>query len=61
MNDLSPIVSEFDSEERANAYEHWLREKVARSLADKRPLIPHDEAMAGVRAVIERRIQQVVK
>lgn len=46
-------MSEFDTPEQAAAYEKWLREKVAASLADERPSIPHDEAMARVRAIIE--------
>ena len=53
MNALSPIVSEFDTVEQAEAHERWLREKVAASLADERPVVPHDEAMARARAVIE--------
>jgi plasmid stabilization system protein ParE len=55
MNEHSPIVSEFDSPEEAAAYEKWLREKVAASLADPRPGIPHDEVMAEMRALIERK------
>jgi hypothetical protein len=52
MNAFSPIVSEFDSLEQAEAYEAWLREKVAASLADGKPTIAHDEAMAQVRKII---------
>ena len=55
VNEPSPIVSEFESPEQAAAYEKWLREKVAASLADERPPVPHDEAMARARAVIEAR------
>jgi hypothetical protein len=55
MNDQSPIVSEFASPEEAAAYENWLREKVARSLADPRPSVPHDEVMAEMRAIVERK------
>lgn len=55
MNDLSPIVSEFDTVEQAEAYEKWLREKVAKSLADKRPPVPHDEVMAEVQKIIDDR------
>jgi hypothetical protein len=53
MNEQSPIVSEFATPEEAAAYEKWLREKVAASLADPRPGIPHDEVMAGVQAIID--------
>jgi len=53
MNDQSPIVSEFATEEERAAYEKWLKEKVAASLADGRPVIPHDEVMAEVQAIID--------
>ena len=55
MNDLSPIVSEFESTEQAEAYDAWLTAKVKQSLADGQPPIPHDEAMAGVRAIIDKK------
>ncbi|HEX8468472.1 MAG TPA: stability determinant [Allosphingosinicella sp.] len=55
MNEQSPIVSEFATAEEAAAYEEWLRAKVAASLADERPSIPHDEVMAEMRAIIERK------
>lgn len=38
----------------AEDYEKELREGVEASLADSRPSIPHDEAMAGVSAIIEK-------
>ncbi|EHR8375560.1 stability determinant [Escherichia coli] len=40
---LSPMVSEFETIEQENSYNEWLRAKVALSLADPRPAIPHDE------------------
>ena len=49
MNEYSPIVSEFGSEEEEQAYLLWLAAKVAKSLADPRPPVPHDEAMARIR------------
>lgn len=52
MNEHSPIVSEFATPEDAAAYEQWLTQKVARSLADPRLSVPHDEAMARVRAML---------
>jgi hypothetical protein len=48
-----PIVSEFDSPEDEAAYDEWFRKKVAESLADPRPPVPHDEAMARIRKTIE--------
>jgi hypothetical protein len=53
MNEHSPIISEFDSPEEEAAYLVWLKAKVAASLADPRPPVPHDEAMARIRAIIK--------
>jgi len=50
MTNLSPIVSEFETEEQETSYTVWLRAKVSASLADPRPAIPHDE--------IERRMAE---
>ncbi len=52
MNKLSPIVSEFETEEEAEAYDRWFRAKVIASLADARPPVPHDEVMAEMRQII---------
>ena len=52
MNALSPIVSEFDSVEQAEAHDAWVRAKIAASLAYTRPVVSHDEAMARVRNVL---------
>lgn len=51
---LDPRVSEFDTEEQAASYDRWFRAKVQASLKNDRPRIPHDEAMARIRATIER-------
>ncbi|WP_345796650.1 stability determinant [Castellaniella sp. MT123] len=48
-NALSPIVSEFETEEQAASYDRWFRAKVQASLDDSRPSIPHDQAMALIR------------
>ena len=58
MAALSPIVSEFETEEQAASYDAWFRRKVEAALADDRPGVPHDEAMARVRAVIEAKAAQ---
>jgi hypothetical protein len=47
---LSPIVSEFETKEQETSYTTWLQAKVAKSLSDTRPAIPHDE--------IERRMAE---
>ena len=40
---LSPIVSEFETQEAADSYDLWFRSKVQQALDDTRPVIPHDE------------------
>lgn len=47
---LSPLVSEFESEEQAARYDAWLRAKVQASVDDPRPNVPHDEVMAKLKA-----------
>lgn len=49
---LSPIVSEFETEEQAASYDAWFRAKVKASLEDPRPSIPHDQVMAKMEAII---------
>ncbi|CAD5202182.1 antitoxin [Pseudomonas sp. FEN] len=49
---LSPMVSEFETEEQAASYDRWFRAKVQASLDDSRPNVPHDEVMAEMRALI---------
>jgi len=50
---LDPLVSEFETVEQEASYIAWLRAKAAASLADPRPTIPHDEAMARIQQTIE--------
>ncbi|MEO5807663.1 antitoxin [Devosia sp.] len=50
---LDPIISEFDTQEDADAYDVWFRAKVQASLDDPRPGIPHDQVMAELDAIIE--------
>ncbi|HEV2816834.1 MAG TPA: stability determinant [Allosphingosinicella sp.] len=54
MKARSPIVSEFETPEQAEAYERWLQEKVAKALADPRPPVPHDEVVTEIRAIIAK-------
>ncbi len=49
---ISPIVSEFGTEEQAASYDVWFRAKVQASLDDQRPSIPHDQVMAEMEAII---------
>ena len=50
---LSPIVSEFETEEQATSYDRWFRAKVQASLAKPGPGVPHDEVMARMDAIID--------
>ena len=61
MTKLSPIVSEFETEEEAEAYDRWFRAKVEAALADPRPGIPHDEVIAEIdRIIAEKAAQRIV-
>jgi len=51
---LSPLVSEFDTVEQESNHTAWLRAKVAASLADQRPAIPHDEVMTEMDTLIDQ-------
>ena len=53
MNEYSPIVSEFGSAEEEQAYLRWLEAKVAKSLADPKPPVPHDVVMSEMRKIID--------
>lgn len=53
MNKYSPLISEFGSAEEEAAYLEWLKKKVAESLEDPRPSIPHDEVVAEIDTLLE--------
>jgi hypothetical protein len=58
MGKLDPIVSEFETEEQAEAYDKWFRAQVEAALVEeglrsKGPWIPHDEVMRRAREIIE--------
>ncbi|WP_375701886.1 antitoxin [Bartonella sp. AA89HNZF] len=40
--------------EQESSYTAWLRDKVARSLANPYPPIPHDEVMAEMEVIISQ-------
>ncbi len=50
---LSPIVSEFETEEQASSHDRWFRKKVEKSLSNPGPGVAHDEVMARVEAIIQ--------
>jgi len=43
--ELDPLVFDFETPEQDADYTAWLRAKVAASIADPRPGIPHEEVM----------------
>jgi len=51
---LSPIVSEFETQEQADSYDRWFRAQVQASLVDPLPGIPHDPVMAEMEAIIQQ-------
>ena len=52
---LSPIVSEFETQEQADSYDRWFRAKVQAAMDDPRPSIPHDQAMAKFQALLDEK------
>ncbi|MBL1269008.1 MAG: stability determinant [Halomonas sp.] len=52
---LDPIISEFETQEQADSYQRWFRERVQASLDDPRPSIPHDDVMSEMRELIAKR------
>ena len=53
MTKLDPIVSEFATQEEADAYDKWFRAEVEAALKEEGPGIPHDEVMRDVRAMLD--------
>jgi hypothetical protein len=53
---LSPIVSEFETQEASDSYDAWFRAKVQESRDDPRPTIPHDVVMAKMRALLKSKL-----
>lgn len=49
---LDPIVSEFETQEQADAYDVWFRAQVQEAIDSKRPSLPHDAAMARVDSLL---------
>lgn len=47
---LSPIVSEFESEEQATSYDAWFRRQIQASMDDDRPNISHDQVMSEMKS-----------
>lgn len=54
MGKLDPIISEFETEEEAQAYDSWFRAQVEAALNSTEPDIPHDQMKAEIREIIEK-------
>lgn len=52
---LSPIVSEFETQEAADAYDAWFRAKVQASIDDPRPSVAHDQVMDDINAILVKK------
>ncbi|MBB61200.1 MAG: stability determinant [Pseudomonas sp.] len=61
MAQLSPIVSEFETEEQASSHDRWFRRKVEASLADQRETVPHDQVMGEAAAIIAKAEQTLAR
>ena len=58
LSSYDPLVSEYDNAEHEARHTAWLQAKVAKSLADPRPAIPHDEVMAKMDTLIARYLKK---
>ncbi|MBI5121241.1 MAG: antitoxin [Rhodospirillales bacterium] len=45
---LSPIVSEFESEEQEASYDRWFRAKIQAAIDSKQPRLSHDQVTAEI-------------
>ncbi len=52
---LSPIVSEFETEQQEANYDQWFRAKVEEAMNSDKPRLPHDAAMAKVQSLLDER------
>ncbi len=48
-----PIVSEFETQEQADAYDRWFRGQIEASLNDPCPNVPHDDVIAEMRELLD--------
>jgi hypothetical protein len=52
-NALDPRISEFKTQEEADAHAHWFRSKVQEALNETEPGHPHDAVMERMKALLE--------
>lgn len=55
MAKRSTTEPEFDTAEDAAAYDRWFRAKVQAALDPTEPDVPHEEVMASIREIIDRK------
>lgn len=55
---ISPIISEFDTDEQAAHHDDWFKAQVIASIEDDQPCLPHDQVMAELEAIISEAEQQ---
>lgn len=55
MAKLDPIVSEFETDEDAAAYDAWFRAQVESALASTKARIPHEQVVAAIRELLARK------
>ena len=56
---FDPRVSEFGSEEEAEAYTLWLCAQIDQRLTDNKQAIPHDQVMARMDALLDKLTKKV--
>jgi len=54
MVKYSPIESEFETSEMAEAHDAWVRAKVRKAMASTAPRVPHEEVMRRLDAIIAK-------
>ena len=50
---LSPIVSEFETQEQETSYGQWFKAGVEEALRSENPCLPHVAAMAKLQIMLE--------
>lgn len=55
---IFPVDLEFASAEEAEEYDRWFRAKVQAGSDDPRPDVPHEEAMARMRALLAAKLNK---
>ena len=54
MTKLDPVISEFDTQEEADAYDKWFRAQVEEGLRSTKPRVPHAEVVKRTRVTLDK-------